>query len=71
MDSIQRMADYYGLTPKPVRKLNTTGNGSAMLKGKCTVHLKDGFTFDGQPKAAAQLALNIISDPQARKRVGI
>ncbi len=77
---IEEMAAYYNLVPKQMRVLNH-GEGVAWTKNKCQVNFHEtkrelkhnfvGFSYDGQAKAAYQLALNILHDKNAQQKIGI
>jgi hypothetical protein len=81
---ILQMTDYYGLKPKKVSskvRINNYDTAQAWTVNKCTVNFYDssdktrpnfiGFSYDGQPKASYQLALNILCDLSLQKQMGI
>lgn len=83
-NNIEQMASYYGLTPKKMRVYSLFNNEhsvSIWQKGKATLHfLKDTvaaeprhknvsrMSYDGTPRAAYQIVLNIIHDDELKAK---
>lgn len=82
--NFEQMAIYYRLTPKKIRTYHLSNNANSVTiwqKGKASLHfLKDHvsseanykniprMSYDGTPRAAYQIALNITHDDELKAR---
>lgn len=86
-NNIQQIAEYYGLSPKKMTAYNIVPSERDVTiwqKGKASVHfLKDDvatspecknvarMSYDGSPKAAYQIALNVLHSPELQSKMQI
>lgn len=86
-NNIEQIASYYGLTPKKMKAYNIVPSERDVTiwqKGKASVHfLRDNvanepkfknvarMSYDGTPKAAYQIAINVLNDKQLQAEMGI
>lgn len=86
-NNIEQIASYYGLTPKAMREyhiVKTDTDVTIWQKGKASVHfLNDSrandpkfknvprMSHDGSPKAAYQIALNVLKTPALQTEMGL
>lgn len=82
--NFEQMAHYYGLTPKKMRSYHLSEHEHSVTiwqKGKASLYfLKDEraneakyknvsrMSYDGSPKAAYQIAINIMHDNDLRQK---